>query len=252
MPRPERTFRTEAIILRRHDFGEADRLLTILTPEHGKLRGIAKGVRKPAGRMTGHVEIFSCSSLMVAYGRELYTISQAEQIDPFLPLRESLDRGAYGYYVVELLDRFSEFEESNTSIYHLLKSVLGYLAAPEVDLALATRYFELRLLELAGFRPVLFKCAAGGEVLEPQDQYFSVMDGGVVCPDHVRGRVVLPLGLTALKLLRYMQNEDFFNVSKIRVGPDLHAEVERLLQSYIVHLLEMRLKTVDFIHTLRR
>jgi len=252
MARHERTFRTEGIILRRHDFGEADRLLTVLTPEHGKLRGIAKGVRKPAGRMTGHVELFSCAMLMVAHGRELFTISQAEEITPFVALRESLDRGAYGYYIVELLDRFSEFEETNIALYHLLKAALEQLTQPEADLRLTTRYFELHLLELVGFRPVLFKCAAGGETLDPQDQYFSPMDGGVVCPDHVRGRVVMPLSLTTLKMLRYMQSQPYEIVAKLRVGADLHAELERILQGYILHLLETRLKSVDFIHSLRR
>ena len=78
MPRPERTFHSDAIIMRRHDFGEADRLLTIFTPEHGKLKAIAKGSKKPAGRRTGHVELYTRVAMMIGYGRELHVVTQAE------------------------------------------------------------------------------------------------------------------------------------------------------------------------------
>ena len=138
MPRPERTFRTDAIILRRQDFGEADRLLTLFTPHHGKVRAIAKGSRKPAGRSTGHVELYTRVAMMISYGRELHVVSQADLIEPFLPLRENLERGAYANYVIELLDHFNETEEVNTSLYRLLDSTLARLCEPAADLRLVT------------------------------------------------------------------------------------------------------------------
>src|SRR5262249_30868779 len=98
MARPERSFRTEAIILRRHDFAEADRLLTIYTRKHGKKRAMAKGSRKPAGRKTGHVELYTRVMMMINGGRELHVVSQAELVEPYLPVREDLERGAYASY----------------------------------------------------------------------------------------------------------------------------------------------------------
>jgi DNA repair protein RecO (recombination protein O) len=253
MPRPERTFRTDAIILRRQDFGEADRLLTLFTPEHGKLKAIAKGARKPAGRKTGHVELYTRAAMMINYGRELHIVAQAELIEPFLPLREDLERGAYASYVVELLDHFSETEETNQSLYHLLDATLGWLSEPEVDLRLLARFYELKLLELVGFQPSLFNCAVGQEEIQPQDQFFSVMEGGVVCPLHARtGSFITPLPLTTLKTLRYLQTREYDVVKRLRVDGVLHLELERTLQNYIVHLLERRLKSVDFIRKLRR
>lgn len=250
MPRPEKVFKSEAIILRRQDFKEADRLLWLLTPDHGKLRAIAKGVRKMNGRMTGHVELFSRAHMLLASGQELYTVSQAEQLEPYLPLREDLRRGGYAWYLVELLDRFSEFEEAQPALFHLLNAALGWLCDAESDLPLVARFFEMRLLRLVGFEPSLFQCAVGQEDLEPCDQYFCVNDGGVVCADHRRGRSVLPISLTAFKVLRYMQRQDFAAVRRVRIDPVIHAELERITQAYIVHLLEMRLRSIDFLHRL--
>lgn len=253
MPRPEKVFRSDALILRRHEFGEADRLLTVLTPDHGKLRAIAKGVRKPASHMAGHVELFSRVQMLLARGQELYTVSQSEQVEPFLPLREDLDRGAYAYYVVELLDRFTEPEEPAPMLYALLDAALGWLCAPDVDLPLVARYFELKLLSLVGFQPALFRCAVGQEDLQPRDQYFSAQDGGVVCPDHRRGHAVLPLSLPSLKALRFIQTRDYGEVARrVHMTPLVRQEVERTLADYLVHHLETRLKSVEFIHRLRQ
>ncbi len=253
MPRLERTFRTTAIILQRYEFGEADRLLTIFTPDHGKLRVIAKGVRKPAGRKTGHVELFTRAKMIINRGRELHVVAQAELVEPFMPLREDLERGAYANYVVELLDHFSEFEEQNTSLFELLDSALGWLCEPNIDLRLLARYYELQLLALVGFQPSLFNCAVGQEKIEPQDQFFSVIEGGVVCPLHVKGSShVSPLPLQTLKTLRYLQSRDYDVIKRLHVDNVLHLDLERVLQNYIVHLLERRLRSVEFIRRLRR
>ncbi|HLY28853.1 MAG TPA: DNA repair protein RecO [Aggregatilineales bacterium] len=253
MARLERSFKTAAIVLRRQDYGEADRLLTILTPEHGKLRVIAKGVNKPAGRKTGHVELFTRSIMLIRRGREIHVVSQAEMVEPFLPLREDLERGAYANYLAELLDHFTEFEEQNMTLYRLLDSALGWLALPQVDLRLVARYYELHLLQLVGFQPSLFNCAVGQEEITARDQYFSLSDGGVVCTDHYRSSThLIALNLTVLKTLRYLQTRDYETISKLRLDGVLHLDLERILQDYVVHVLERRLKSVEFIRRLRR
>src|SRR5210317_1455264 len=109
----ERTYRTEAIVLRRTDFGEADRLLTLYSREHGKIKGIAKGARKPQSRKTGHVELFMRSRFFLAKGRDLDIITQAEAIDSYVALRSDLVRTTYASYAVELLDRFTVEEDKH-------------------------------------------------------------------------------------------------------------------------------------------
>ena len=129
---------------------------------------------------------------------------------------------------------------------------LGWLAEPSSDLALITRFYETRLLRLTGFEPSLFRCAVGGEKITAQDQFFSVGDGGLVCPDHARGRSLIPLSLNALKLLRHMQTDDFEAVSRWDLSAAMHATLERVAHTYIAHILESRLKSADFLHLLQR
>ena len=251
MPRPERVFRTEAVILRRQDFGEADRLLTLLTPEHGKLRAIAKGARKPTARKTGHVELYTLVDMLIARGRELHIVQQAETKEPFLRLREDLLRGSYAAYLVELLDRFTAEQDPGRGEFRLLVQALGWLC-DEDDPRLVARYYELRLLELAGFAPALHTCAIGQEPLEPRDQFFSPADGGVVCPDHRAGLDRgLPLSLTALKVLRHLQRQPWHAVRQLQVGGPLHQDLERMMHAYIGYLLEQRLQSVEFLRKLR-
>ena len=149
-----RLYRTEAIILKHNDLGEADRLFTVLTPFLGKLRLVAKGVRKPTSRKSGHLESFTRSQLLVARGRNLDIITQAEMVEPYLRLRRDLWRTSHAYYMGELVDRFSQERSENPPLYRLLSDALGWVCEAH-DLALALRYFELSLLGLAGYRPQL-------------------------------------------------------------------------------------------------
>ena len=115
----ERLYRVQAIVLKRTDYGEADRLLTLFTPDLGKMRAIAKGVRKPSSRKSGHVELFTHSALLLAKGRHLDIVTQADTIDAFMPLRENLERVGYAYYLAELVDRFSEEGTENRALFDL-------------------------------------------------------------------------------------------------------------------------------------
>src|SRR5512140_592573 len=98
----DRLYRIEALILRRSDVGEADRLLTLYTPDRGKVRAVAKGARKPSARKTGHVELFNHATLMIAVGRDLDVVTQADTVESFMLLRNDLDRLSYAYYFAEL------------------------------------------------------------------------------------------------------------------------------------------------------
>src|SRR5512135_2878055 len=181
MPNRERSVRVEAVVLRHSDWGEADRLLWLYTREMGKVRAIAKGLRKPRSRKAGHLEPFTRVTLQLAHGRDMWIVTQAEGLNIYLSLRENLLRVSYAAYVVELLDRFTYEEGENLSLYHLLCDTLERLDQ-EPEASLAVRYYEVRLLDLIGFRPVLFNCAVCNNEIKAEDQYFSAALGGVVCP----------------------------------------------------------------------
>lgn len=248
----ERTYQTEAIVLRRTDFGEADRLLTVFTPERGKLKLIAKGARKPTSRKSGHVELFSHGRFLVAVGRDLDIITQAETLEPFRLLREELLRTTYAYYVAELADAFTAEQDENRPLFNLLREAFGWLCTAE-DLALVARYYELHLLGLVGFQPQLFFCGGCREPLRPVVNYLSAAEGSVFCPPCGSNRPgTAGLSLNALKVLRFLQTRDWATCRLLHLSPAGHAEVERAMNRYLTYHLERRLKSVDFIHKLRR
>lgn len=249
MPR-ERVYRTRAIILKRRDQGEADRVLTVFTPGLGKRTYIARGVRKPASRKAGHLEPFTHVALLVAKARSWDVVTQVETVTSFQGLREDLERAAYAYYVAELVDAFTEEEDSHPPLFDLLLRTLGYLQETE-HLSITARWFELRLLHLSGYQPQLFHCVECGDELEPLTNYFSLARGGMLCPRHGEGRKEAePLDLNTFKVLRYLQSRPFSLVSQLSLSSDRLRLVEKTLAAYIRYVLERKLKTPGFIKLL--
>jgi DNA repair protein RecO (recombination protein O) len=248
----ERTYRTESIILRRSDFGEADRLLTLFSREHGKIRAVAKGARKPQTRKSGHVELFMRTNFLVAKGKNIDIITQAELVEAYTPLREDLVRTTYASYIVELLDRFTADEDRDLRKYNLLADALRWFATSD-NLLLAARFYELRLLSLAGFQPQLFNCVSCGEAIQEQDQFFSAELGGLLCPNcQTADRRAKAVSSVAVKILRYLQTHSWETVNALQLRRELHSELENVMHHYLTYLLERELKSVDFLHRLRR
>jgi len=251
MPDRERSLRAEAVVLRHSDYGEADRLLWLYTRELGKVRAIAKGVRKPRSRKAGHLEPFTRVSLLMARGRDLFIVTQAETADAHLPLREDLVRMGYAYYVVELLDRFTYEEGENRTLYRLLADTLARLSS-EAEPAFAVRYYEVRLLDLIGYRPQLFNCVKCGNEIRPEDQYFSAAQGGILCPNCGAGDTgVRPISMLALKNLRHYQRSSYADAKRAPLTPSLNGEMELIAQYYLTYLLERGLNTPAFLRRVR-
>ncbi|MBK6645836.1 MAG: DNA repair protein RecO [Anaerolineales bacterium] len=243
-----RSFRASAVVLRHADWGEADRLLTLYTRERGFARALAKGARKVTSRKAGHLEPFTHVTIQLAQGRDLLIVTQVETINAFLPLRDSLIKTGYASYVVELLLRFSyEGEGANPSVFSLLVQTLERLEAEE-DAWLPVRYYEIRLLDAVGFRPHLFECANCGREILPEDQFFSFIAGGVICPRCGEGLPNLAgISLETLKYLRHFQRSSYKDASRANPGSEIRKEAETLMQGYFTYLLERELNSPGFI-----
>lgn len=243
-----RSIRVHAIILRHADWGEADRLVTLYTREQGKIRAVAKGARKITSRKAGHLEPFTHVKLQLSRGRDLFIVTQADTIDAYLPLRETLVLTGYASYVVELLDRFVyEQERANPTLFRLLADTLKRLV-DKGDIWLAVRYYEIRLLDILGFRPQLLECANCGREIKAEDQFFSFSSGGVICPRCGQGLPnLMSITLDALKYLRHFQRSSYTEAKSARPTADVQNEVERLMQGYFTYLLERELNSPGFL-----
>lgn len=252
MPRTEHNLRTEVVVLRHTDWGEADRLLVLFSREGGKLRAVAKGVRKMHSRKAGHLEPFTRVKLMLAHGRDFWIVTQAEMIDAYLPVREDLLRTGYAAYILELLDRFTYEEGENRALYQLLVDTLERVSMLP-DPFSAVRYYEIRLLDLLGFRPDLNNCVRCGAEIQPEDQFFDAGLGGVVCPRCGPGiPTARAVPMRVLKFLRHFQRSTFREASRVELTPGVKREMESLMNYYLTYLLERRLNSTSFIHEVRR
>ncbi|MFH2102401.1 MAG: DNA repair protein RecO [Chloroflexota bacterium] len=249
----ERSFRIEAVVLRYVDWGEADRLLTLYSRERGKLRAVAKGVRRIRSRKAGHLEPFTRVLLQLAKGRDLPIVTQAETVNAHIPLREDLIKMATAFYVVELLDRFTyEENHENINVFRLLTETIERISSL-ADSWLAVRYFEMRILDYLGFRPQLAACANCSREIQAQDQFFSVAQGGVICPRCGTGLPGLrEISVEALKYLRHFQRSVYSDARRARPNPEVRKEIEALMQMNITYLLERELNSPGFIKQIKQ
>lgn len=268
--RQQHSYSSEAIILKRGDLGEADRIITLFTPYKGKFHAIAKGSRRPVSKLAGHLELLSRSQLQLALGRNLDIITQAEVRENFLRLRTELWHMTCGFYLAELVDRFVEERMPHHDIYTLLLETLRYLDADAGALAqqhaqagesapprpggktsLLLRYFELHLLSAVGYAPSLHNCSSCGSELLPQENGFKASLGGVLCPQcsHLWER---RLSINGFKVLRYLQEKPWREAMRVRLNASLEIELEAVTHSLLRFHLERDLKAWSFLDMLNQ
>ena len=247
-----KTYKTEAIILRHVDLGEADRILTLYTPNRGKLRAVARGVRKTKSKLGGHVEPITHCSLMLSSGRNLEIVNQSQVIDNFLTIHNDLQLAVQAMYLIELTDAFTSEYIENYPVYRLLLDALHHLSMAH-HAELLFRYFELQLMGHLGYRPQLYECLNCKAALEPRENFFSPSGGGIVCASCVHTELaVYPVSANTLKLMRLLQRGDYATAGKLRIPSNLSRELERAMKSYIRYLLERELKCAEFLDRLEK
>ena len=213
---------------------------------------MAKGVRRPKSKMGGHLETLTHSALMIAQGRNLDIITQAQTIDSFLPLRSDLWRSSMAVYAAELVNQFTAEHVENYPLYKLLLKTLHRICETQ-DVELTLRHFELKLLTHLGYKPELDQCIGCKTDLEPMRNFFSASGGGVLCPQcREREPLSRTVSLNALKVMRFIDKSDYVKAGKLKLNAELSRELEQLIRYYIRYLLEREVKSVEFLDRLRR
>ena len=188
-------YRDEGVVLRTMRLGEADRIVTLLTRGHGKVRAVAKGVRKTTSKFGGRLEPLSHVALLCWKGRELDIVNQAEVTEAFRTVREDLSRVAKAFTVLEVADQLAQEHHPAPRLYEMVLGALRALAAE--DSAMLVPGFLLKALALEGSAPMVDACASCGA--EGDLVAFDLLQGGALCRDCRRGRPVSP---GALEMVR--------------------------------------------------
>ncbi len=258
-----RNYQTQGIILRQTKLGEFDKIVTIYTPEFGKLRAVAKGACRPKSKLGGNVEPLTYSLMLLARGRNLDIVTQSQTINGFLALKSDLWRMACGLYALELIDSFTVEGGENRPLFDLLLDLLNQLSEPDSSESVL-RYFELHLLNDLGYRPQLRRCVSCNSSLKPVVNFFSPGKGGLLCPhcnsqesqgyeqiETISFKPSLTVSVGALKVLRLWQSCDYATAKRVRTKPELSSELERVVHEYIRFILQRELKSLTWLRELR-
>lgn len=208
---------TEGLILKRKDFGEADRVLTILTDRFGKISVIAKGVRRITSRRAGNIEVLNRVKLNLFKSQKNYNLAEAEAVETFRKLKENLTLSTTAFHILELVDRLVPEEQKNPQIYELVVSTLQITERNPRQIFI--RGFEVKLLSMLGFWSI---------------------------------DAIKDITLEQKQILTDLEYGSWTEINEMKFDADQAVALERLLRYYIEKILESNLKSVKVLKDLTK
>jgi len=244
-------YRTEAIVIRSHPYGESDKIVTFLSRDFGKIKGIAKGARRSKKRFQNALGLFSHIRL-IFFDREGMGLVRAESCDilhAFPKLREDLRKILGGTYFLELMDGMAGEREENREAFDLLLSFLLTLNAEEFKEE-QLRMFEIRTLSLFGYRPNMRRCGVCRremeELRESSSGFFSIERGTFICGICSQGRQnLMPLSLGTARLIEQISQMELAKLQRLRFTSLALLEARELLPKFIAYQLGKGLKSLE-------
>lgn len=243
---------TAAIVLRTWPFGEFDKIVSFLTEDFGKITGIAKGARHSRKRFANSLEPFSLIKLYIHDypNRSLAFIAAADLLVGFKQLSTSLVKISYASYMVEITEGLIAEREENPLVFEHLKNGLGCLDDNEPSLRFLTS-FELRLLRLTGYQPLLDYCkyCGNGRQQTVAQWYFSLRDGSVLCDSCARTKKqTFSIGSIAMEVLKNLQIENNVVASRTTLPSSVITEIRSLVLGFIEYHMDRKIKSASFLY----
>ncbi len=243
------SIKTKGFVIKRSDFGETDRLHTLFTFELGKVRAIAKGVRKPLSKLGGHLEPAMLADYQLHEGRNLYTVTGASIDVAFTTIRSQLTKTSLAYYWLDMLDSLTVENEAQPVVFELLRQALFLLEAasvPEQDRLLTTA-FTLKLLAELGYLPELNHCVHCHQSLEPVENLFSFQLGGIIGPECKEiDYNAVKMSVDTIKTMRLLLGSSFATVYRLRPTELTRNQLEQITERYLVYHAGRELRSTGF------
>jgi len=254
--------KTLAFVLKTQDYRDTSMLAHFYTREHGKVRGIVRGIRDARGRFGSTLEPFSLNEILFykrRRGADLHQVTQVELVDLFDAARGDLERLGVASYCAELLNELTEVEEPNPELFDLLHDTLRFLGSGASPRR-AARIFEVKLLESLGLMPEIRECVVC-RAAAPDPAFFNVALGGIRCRACSAGAAALPPGQEhphqaavgfpvskgALAFIEHVRRAPVGELYRVKVSQEVGAEVERALRRFTDFHLQTKLKSVVFL-----
>ncbi len=238
---------TEAIVLRSINFAESSKIVTFYSPQFGKIKGIAKGVRSAKNKFGSSLEIFSLVTLVFYQKKtDIQLINQCDLENPFLNIRNDLIRTAYASYFIELINKTTEGDQDSEQIFNLVLNALITLETTNVEPEVLAHFFEVRLLEMLGCMPVFDRCVnCGGKIVNGK---FSCRLGGILNNEcWGADESALRVSLGTILTIQHLQASDFPALSRLKLNKLSSKELKLVLESYIKYTLVKSINSLSFL-----
>ena len=260
-------YKTQGIVLNRRDWKEADKLFIVLTPDRGKIQVIGRGVKKSKSKLGSHLEPFLVADLMIAPGRRMDLVAAAASRHNFARLKSSIQKIRYGWYCCEVLDNLIKWERPDRDIFDLLELTLRILnddGAPSQNppsrVQSAQRDFPARddadksvfmlnifvwkVLFFLGYAPELYRCLSCGQPLQPKQNFFHSVKGGILCGFCLREKlnpaVIKPVTASLIKVLRFTMNNSLERALRVKIRKEMLGELTCLTEMFLSQYLDKK------------
>ncbi len=239
-----KTYKDEAIALRSHKLGEADKIITLLTREHGKKRAVAKGLRRTKSKFGGRLEPCTHLQLELYRGRNLDIITGAEIIDPHVPLRENHHKYICAQSMLEMMDKSLHDDQQVDNAFQALSASLSAMEGEVYSYELMLAAFELKLCALVGYRPHLDHCISCGTEMAGRPAVLRLSEGGIYCPA-CSGPASSSVSLDPemLEMVRRILRTSMADVGRIRIENLAARKLMRLSFSFSEYHLDRPIKS---------
>ena len=235
------------IISKSRKLGESDRIFHLITKEHGLVRAVAKGVRKPKSKLKGHLQTLNQVNAYIRSGKNLDLITQVESINSFDSIKKDLMLIAEACYMTELTESVITELQPNPELFDLLVSSLKLIQLQKRK-SLLIHCFEFQLLNLSGFKLMFLECVNCENQITKESHVFSPTQGGIICPvcKTLESTNLIKLNVNTLKILRNMSTENFSQLLKLTPPKTVLFELSRIFDQTIVTLLGVNLNSLKF------
>jgi len=239
-----KSYKDIGIPFKQINFGETDRIVSILTKYHGRIDAIAKGVRKLTSRKGGNIDIMTLSKYSFAKGENLDIVTEVEQIHGYEVVKEDLNTTLSLFFLCELLDVFLQKGSEEREIFSLLLNILNLLEQSKTSLAVYA--FALKLLTIQGFAPNVSECLVCKEpFLEDAKRYVYKIQAGLVCSKHASG-IDKPVSNKALKVLRFITTCEIGQSRQVNISDKLEKELRMIFETWIESATDRESKSTKY------
>jgi DNA repair protein RecO (recombination protein O) len=235
----------EGIVIRRTDYGESNKIITLYTREMGKVGVMARGAKKPNSRLSAVTQLFYYGYFVFQESSGLGSLQQGETVNSMRSIREDIFATAYASYIVELLDKSVEDKKTNPYLFELLYQTLNYINEG-YDGEVLRFIFEMKMLQVNGLNPVLDRCAVCGHT--EGEFAFSLREGGFIChrcwgkdPYHYK------ISPATVKLLRLFYYFDLSRLGNISIKAETKKELQKVIDAYYEEYSGLHLKSKKFL-----